>query len=406
MKRKTAQREWKKQYTEEEIKEYKEKKQQEEKRDLSFIAGLLMATFEEVIAMGEAYARRYLQNWHSVKPYNVLNGREYNGFNRMYLSALGIKRTITPNQLENQNKKMFGEVDTSRYYKAKEGAKLYPIFKYGLSNYWYKELNTETGEEEWKKGHKRFFKGWYVYDIRDIEGYPIPTDDEQPRNNDPDIDLAEWVLSAWNEIVPIKYGYDGACYIPKLDEIHLPDKRDFDDIAEFYCAAFHEVTHSVAKRLRLPTNTNARSLNYARDECRAEMGGIIWSEILGISAKVFDNSVAYIRWWIKYLKDDPQVLQWAYDKAEDSVQIVVDNYNEKRKEGQPKIVLTFAWYPKEDAEKEEEEKPKKKTVSEKPKEEEPKKVEPVVEFDEKKNLVTMDVETYKKMMATLASIIG
>lgn len=399
----TAKKSWKKEYTAEQKAEYREQKKEDEKLDFSLVTNLLVNRCEEVIAMGNEYAEKWVRSFPSCDPQNI-SGRTYNGFNRRYLGMLGVDYTITPKQLLYWNRKQFGK-DESKYLKPKEGAILYPIFKYGYKEYIYTKVNEETGEEEKKVGASCWYKGYRVYDIGDIEGFPCPKERKIKDHKDElDIPLARAISKVWSTIVPIKQGYSGACFVGGKDngEIHVPYEEECDSLAEFLCTLYHEITHSTGQFVKRDMKGAFGTPSYAREECVAEFGGVIFSELLGIRAKIFDNAIAYIRDWIRYLADDPKVLYYASKKSEEAVEYVIKKYNELKSEEDPEIEYC-PW------KQEEEDEPEKETKVEKPKKEskkvESKKTEPVVEFNEQANTITLDAETYKKLMA-MVSLIG
>ena len=121
---------------------------------------------------------------------------------------------------------------------------------------------------------------------------------------------------------------DRAYYRPFTDEIHLPLREQFPQIAEYYSTAFHEATHSTGHTSRLNRlNTSAffGSEDYSKEELIAEMGSAILMNELGIETPdTFRNSAAYIQGWLKALKDDSRLIVSAAGKAEKAVRLILD----------------------------------------------------------------------------------
>lgn len=392
---KNTKKSWAKKFSAEDKAEYRKKRKEDEKLDLSLIQSLLISRMERVIAMGPEYADKYVRAFPEADPKNI-SGRPYHGYNRRYLGMLGIDWTITPNQLRACNRKTFGKKkeDEAKYYKPREGAILYPIIKYGYSEFVATKIDEKTGEEKKEVASRYWYKGYYVYDIADIEGFPVPLGETTKRvhKNEVDIPLANAIARTWSTIVPIKYGYNGACFVgSKLNhgEIHVPNKDVCDSLAEFFCTLYHEITHSTGQFLGRDMSGKFGSTTYAREECVAEFGGVIFSELLGVRAKIFDNAIAYIRSWIRYLADDPKVLYHASKKSEEAVMLVVKKYNELKTEDEPALEYC-PWK----EEKEDEEEPKEE-VKEEPKD---------VEFDPKTE--TYNLKLSKEKMEKLMSFIA
>ena len=100
-------------------------------------------------------------------------------------------------------------------------------------------------------------------------------------------------------------------------------RKQFPDTAEYYSTLFHEATHSTGhpKRLdRLPKDAIAAhfgSEEYSKEELVAEIGAASILNVLGIeTAGTFKNSAAYIRSWLKALKNDKRMIVSAAGSAE------------------------------------------------------------------------------------------
>lgn len=121
---------------------------------------------------------------------------------------------------------------------------------------------------------------------------------------------------------------DRAYYRPFTDEIHLPLREQFPQIAEYYSTAFHEATHSTGHTSRLNRlNTSAffGSEDYSKEELIAEMGSAILMNELGIETPdTFRNSAAYIQGWLKALKDDSRLIVSAAGKAEKAARLILN----------------------------------------------------------------------------------
>ena len=110
---------------------------------------------------------------------------------------------------------------------------------------------------------------------------------------------------------------DQAFYRPATDTITLPDPAQFHDAAGYYDTAMHELGHATGheSRLNRPIHNPFGSVEYAREEMRAEIASMILGDELGLGHDPA-NHAAYVGHWIKILKDDPSELYRACADAE------------------------------------------------------------------------------------------
>lgn len=112
-------------------------------------------------------------------------------------------------------------------------------------------------------------------------------------------------------LCPIRIDHqDRACYYPGKKEILLPEKSQFDDSQSFYNTAFHECIHSTnAKLERHQEGAAFGSPEYAREELVAELGAALTSHRYGFDAHVKEESAAYLKSWLKSLREDPSFIR-------------------------------------------------------------------------------------------------
>ena len=64
---------------------------------------------------------------------------------------------------------------------------------------------------------------------------------------------------------------------------------------------------------------------YSREELVAEIGSAMLCNRVGIEVeKAFRNSVAYIKGWLRALKDDPKMIVWAAGRAEKAAKFILN----------------------------------------------------------------------------------
>lgn len=118
--------------------------------------------------------------------------------------------------------------------------------------------------------------------------------------------------------VPFNFnGGDRAYYRPDIDQIFMPSKTAFKSQDGFYTTALHELGHSTGHKNRLGRDLSGKfgSESYAIEELRAEIFSYMTGERLGIGHDPGQHT-AYIKSWIKVLKDDPKEILRACADAE------------------------------------------------------------------------------------------
>lgn len=128
---------------------------------------------------------------------------------------------------------------------------------------------------------------------------------------------------------------DRAFYRPATDEVVVPMLSQYDDAAEYYSTAFHELTHSTghASRLNRKGVTGAAAFGsetYSKEELVAEIGAAMLVSHAGIPAeRAFKNSVAYLQSWLRALKNDNKMIVWAASRAEAAAKYILGIKEEK-----------------------------------------------------------------------------
>ena len=140
--------------------------------------------------------------------------------------------------------------------------------------------------------------------------------------------VAGYMASANHPKMEVKIS-DRAFYRPATDEVVVPMLSQYDDAAEYYSTAFHELTHSTghASRLNRKGVTGVAAFGsetYSKEELVAEIGAAMLVSHAGIpSARAFKNSVAYLQSWLQALQNDPKMIVWAAGKAEAAARYIL-----------------------------------------------------------------------------------
>jgi antirestriction protein ArdC len=162
----------------------------------------------------------------------------------------------------------------------------------------------------------RYYK---VFNLDQIDGITPPQ--EEPINNPfTPVEQAEQIITNMQSKPELRFGGDRAYYSPSMDCIQLPDKVMFHSPPEFYSTLFHEMAHATghAKRLgRKSIMENGVFGNevYSKEELLAELCASMLCAESGIEQSTINNSAAYIRGWLRALKNDKKILLHAAANA-------------------------------------------------------------------------------------------
>ena len=116
---------------------------------------------------------------------------------------------------------------------------------------------------------------------------------------------------------------DRAFYNMQTDKVTLPEREQFATANGYYQTALHELGHATGHQDRMDRDTlkngvgHFGSVEYAREELRAEMSAMMTGERVGVG---HDGSrgAAYVQGWIKALENDPKEM---YKAAADAQKI-------------------------------------------------------------------------------------
>jgi antirestriction protein ArdC len=179
------------------------------------------------------------------------------------------------------------------------------------------ETDAETGEEAERA--IPFMKGYTVFNVEQIEGLPAyyyarpaPLTPGVAR-----IEHAELFFHACQATVV--HGGSRAYYVPSTDNIHMPCIDFFRDSQSYYATLAHEVTHWTRHETRLNRDFGRKRFGdegYAMEELVAELGAAFISADLELTPEVREDHAAYIKSWIKVLKNDKRAIFTAATHAQ------------------------------------------------------------------------------------------
>ena len=286
-------------------------------------------------------------------PVSAISGKQYNGVNRMFLMAATAERGYSDNrwvtfkQMEDKGWSFKRDEEgrsrgknagvSIEYFELRDKETKQPFDRHTLDGMTADERNEYMDENVYPiRKYYRVFNGDVIEGIPERERVEH---DPMGRN-----DRAEALIDHWSETQsPIKYGGSMAYYSLTKDEIHLPEKKDFVDMPEFYSTALHEIGHSTGHEKRLNRNLSGAfgSAEYAEEELRAEIASMFLEQDLGVAAsdKHIENNSAYIGAWKSKIKEDPNVLFKAIADAERMTKFVMSKEKEIKRETEPFAVV-------------------------------------------------------------------
>lgn len=183
---------------------------------------------------------------------------------------------------------------------------------------------TVVAAGEKAKSPPPFLRIYTVFNIAQIQGIDFPKPISQPIRPFEPIAMAEQIVNGWEDAPVVKHGASEACYVPAIDEIHLPDKGRFHSPADYYAIHFHEMGHATGAPQRLNRKLNNRfaDTNYAREELIAEMTSAFLCAKCGIDNHTIPNQAAYLANWMQALGKDPKMVVIAASQAQQAADLI------------------------------------------------------------------------------------
>ncbi len=232
-------------------------------------------------------------------PRNYSTGKHYHGINVFLLGSLRFTSPFFLTFL--QAKELGGHV--------RKGEKGSFVIKYGT----YTKETDGAGSGEATEEHRKYLKGYTVFNASQIEGITFPEPEATPElAASSTCDRAREMVAAMPKAPAMHEGTAIPCYRPSTDSVHMPERRFFTSEEAYYSTLFHELSHSTGHGSRLArasllenkgmdADGEARK-TYAEEELVAEMGASFLCAHAGIIEAELENSAAYLQGWIDALK--------------------------------------------------------------------------------------------------------
>lgn len=174
----------------------------------------------------------------------------------------------------------------------------------------------KPGEDD--AGYSLFARGFHVFNAAQVNGYSEP----QPANDSPSpmaqrIATIDAFMTATGATIE-HHGVRAFYKHPPADKIVMPPLELFHDSWGYYATLLHEAVHWTGARPRLCRQMGKRFGDeaYAGEELVAEIGAAFMCADLGLADQPRDDHAAYVKNWIRALKNDNRAIFSAASEAQ------------------------------------------------------------------------------------------
>jgi len=205
----------------------------------------------------------------------------------------------------------------------KQGEKGSPVI------FWKWLDNPESDNPKDRIPMLRFYK---VFNSEQCEGIATPVLPVTTTLFTP-VEKAELIFLGMPNSPEIKHGGNRAYYSPNLDYIQLPNQQTFSSAEEYHNTVFHECVHATGHSKRLARKSILEpsyfgSHEYSKEELVAEMGAAFLCGHCDIVNTTIENSAAYIKGWLRALKNDKTLLVHAAAQAQKAADYILNKQPE------------------------------------------------------------------------------
>lgn len=267
---------------------------------------------ERIVKALESGTVPWKMPWTQRRPMNLVTRKPYRGINTFLLRGRSTPYWVSYKQMVALGGKL------------KEDDK-----KASIAIFWKWLDNKKATTPEEKEKKIPLLRYYNVFNLEQIEGIPVPSAETLEFTP---VERAEKVVAGYPNPPKILTKGDQACYIPGLDELHMPKVEDFNSVEGYYSTLFHELTHSTGHSSRLNRITDIAAFGseeYSKEELVAEIGASFLMAETGIEVDDSkNNSAAYIKGWLDKLRGDSKLVVFAAAKAQHAVDHILDRKDE------------------------------------------------------------------------------
>ena len=266
-----------------------------------------------IIAQLEKGEIPWKKPWTCGLPKNLITQKQYRGINPLLLLSTGYSN---PYWLTfRQAKQLNGGI--------RKGEKGCPVIFWK----WIEVENNKKSEDKKQIPLLRYYTVFNLDQTENIESSEIkPTENASLENAS--VEDAQTIIENMPKRPPINHNEARAYYRSSTDSVNMPKKVFFFSIEEYYCALFHELTHSTGHESRLnrkeiSDQVQYNSKDYSIEELTAEIGATYLCASSGIHPQIIENSAAYIKAWLQKLRGDKKFIVIAAGKAQKAADYIL-----------------------------------------------------------------------------------
>lgn len=277
---------------------------------------------QQILDLMERDGIQWIKPWATMRPFfNAASRHTYTGGNVFTLMLTSMVRGIEDPRFMTfkQARQLGGSV--------RKGAKGIPIIYYGTL-----KKEDDNGEERRARSKdasaseaqvarsRRFARISYVFPLADIDGLdeadlPSPGGDTE-QNPDERLQACDAFFEGIGAHVHQCPTNQRALYAPHIDRIEMPAFEAFVSAEAFYATFAHEHIHWTGHKERLDRGLFADGFDYAFEELIAEIGAVFTCNRLGILPEPREENAAYVKGWMKRIRDKPQAFWSAASAAQ------------------------------------------------------------------------------------------
>lgn len=162
---------------------------------------------------------------------------------------------------------------------------------------------------------------FFVFNADQIDGLKLDSEKPIPvkkPNGERIEDIEAWVSKVGTRI---NHGGNSAHYSINLDAVQMPTFAQFKGATNYYNVLFHEMTHWTGSESRCNRKFGLcfGTPDYAKEELVAELGAAFLCQTHGVDGQLVNNA-AYLKNWLKKLKDDKRFIFSASSNARKAVE--------------------------------------------------------------------------------------
>ncbi|MET3114872.1 antirestriction protein ArdC [Pedobacter sp. CG_S7] len=278
----------------------------------------------EIVALLESGTVAWHKPWTSYgMPQNAFTQRNYDGFNAFYLNLITISKNYSAPYF------MTFKQASEKGGNVRKGEKGYQVVFWKIQRIVKGTTTDTTTGEETDNFYKKFTPFvWTVFNIDQIENINIELTAPERADNQI-LDNCQVIIEDMPNRPKLQIGGNEAFYRPSTDTVQMPQIADFESSAAYYGTVFHEFVHSTGHKSRLNRFAENESPaffgspEYSKEELMAELGAAFLCAHTGLINNTIQGSAAYIKGWLKALKNDKSLIFTAANKASKAANYII-----------------------------------------------------------------------------------